>query len=66
MVLQSESKALAINEVSSRNDILNETLDKMKNEIFNLKKLMSSLEAEKFDLEKETLRLRKDLKKHEN
>lgn len=66
MVLHSESKSIAISEVSSRNEILNESLEKMKNELFKLKKIMSSLEAEKFDIDKENMRLNKELKKHEN
>ena len=37
----------------------------MKNEILNLKKLISSIEAEKFDLEKENTKLRKDSKAFE-
>ena len=65
IVMEAESKSLAITQVNSRNDILNETLDKMKNEILNLKKLISSIEAEKFDLEKENTKLRKDSKAFE-
>ena len=42
--------------------ILNESIEKMKNELFNLRKSLSQVESEKFDLEKEVLNLRRDLK----
>jgi len=66
IVMQAESKTFAITQVSSRNDILNETLDKMKNEILNLKKLISSLEAEKFEIDKENTKMRKEAKTFES
>jgi hypothetical protein len=42
--------------------ILNESIEKMKNELFNLRRSLSQVESEKFDLEKEVLNLRRDLK----
>jgi hypothetical protein len=42
--MKAESRAVAINEVSSRNEILNESLDKMKLELFNIRKLLSQAE----------------------
>lgn len=63
--MQAESKSLAINEVSTRNEILNDSLEKLKNELFNIKKVLNSVESEKFDLEKENMRMKKDIKKYE-
>lgn len=52
MVMNFETKAVAINEVSSRNEILNESLDKVKVELFNTRKVLAQVESDKFDLEK--------------
>ena len=41
IVMQAESKSIAINEVSSRNDLLSDSLEKSKTEIMSLKKLLS-------------------------
>jgi hypothetical protein len=60
-----ETKAFAITEVSSRNEILNESLDKVKLELFNARRTMTQAEAEKFELEKEVLRLRRENKQVE-
>ena len=57
-----ETKNIAISEVSHRNEILSESVDKMRNELLNCRRTLSQVEAEKFDLEKETLRLRRDAK----
>jgi hypothetical protein len=42
--------------------ILSESIEKIKNELFNTRRTLSQAESEKFDLEKEVLNLRKDLK----
>ena len=63
--MQAETRAVAVNEVSSRNEILNDSLDKVKTELLNTKRLLSAVESEKFDVEKENLRIKKDLKKLE-
>jgi hypothetical protein len=57
-----ETKSVAINEVSNRNEILNESLDKVKVELFNARRLLTQIENEKFDLEKEILILRREIK----
>jgi phage shock protein A len=57
-----ETKIIAINEVSQRNDILNESIEKMRVELMNCRRNMSQVEGEKFDLEKEVLKLRRELK----
>lgn len=62
MVMNFETKAVAINEVSSRNEILNESLDKVKVELFNARRTLTQVENEKFELEKEILRLRREVK----
>lgn len=36
-----ETKSVAINEVSNRNEILNESLDKVKLELFNTRKVLT-------------------------
>ena len=61
-MLKSESKQMAANELESRNEILNDNLDKIKIELYSVKKSLSLMENEKFDLEKEIQRLKKDLK----
>ena len=53
---------MAANELESRNEILNDNLDKIKIELYSVKKSLSLMENEKFDLEKEIQRLKKDLK----
>ena len=63
--MQSESRAVAINEVSSRNEILNESLEKLKLELFNIRKQLSEVENEKFDAEKENLKMKKEFKQTE-
>jgi phage shock protein A len=60
-----ETKNVAINEVSQRNDILTESIDKMRNELLNCRWNLSQAEAEKFDLEKEVLKLRREVKTFE-
>ena len=57
-----ETKAVAINEVSSRNEILNDSLEKVKVELLNARKLLSQVESEKFEMEKEILNLRREVK----
>jgi hypothetical protein len=57
-----ETKNVALSEISQRNDILYESLEKMRVELQNCRRIMSQIEAEKFDLEKETLRLRREAK----
>jgi hypothetical protein len=42
--------------------ILNDSIDKLKNELFNTRRNLSQMESEKFDLEKEVLNLRRELK----
>ena len=42
--------------------ILSESIEKIKNELFNSRRALSQVESEKFDLEKEVLNLRRDLK----
>lgn len=42
--------------------ILNDSIDKLKNELFNTRRNLSQMESEKFDLEKEVMNLRRDLK----
>eukprot|EP00347_Sterkiella_histriomuscorum_P010258 403376985 len=63
IVLQAESKSMAVNEVHTRNEILHDSLDKFKTELLNQKRLYSQLESEHFDIEKENLRLKKDNKR---
>lgn len=60
-----ETKNVAINEVSQRNDILTESIDKMRNELLNCRRNLSQAEAEKFDLEKDVLKLRREVKTFE-
>lgn len=60
-----ETKIIAINEVSQRNDILNESIEKMRVELMNCRRNMSQVEGEKFDLEKEVLKLRREFKTFE-
>ncbi len=60
-----ETKNVAFNEVSIRNDILADSLEKMRNELLNTRRNLSQIEAEKFDLEKELLKLRRDVKTFE-
>lgn len=40
--MQAESRAVAVTEVSSRNDILNESLEKVKIELLNTKRILST------------------------
>ena len=61
-----ETKSFAIHEVSSRNEILNESLDKVKLELFNARRTLTQTESDKFDLEKEVLRLRREAKHFES
>ncbi len=65
MSMNFETKEVTINEVAQRNQILNESLEKFRLELFNARKTLSQVESEKFDLEKETLRLRRDNKTQE-
>ena len=60
--MQAESRAVAINEISTRNEILNESLEKYKLELFNTRTALSKCENERFDLEKENLKLKNDIK----
>jgi hypothetical protein len=60
--MQVESKSLAIHEVSTRNDILSESLEKYKLELFNTRTVLARTENEKFDFEKENMRLKSDIK----
>ena len=60
-----ETRNVAISEVSHRNDILSESVEKMRNELLNCRRNMSQVEAEKFELEKEVMRLRRDVKTFE-
>ena len=55
IVMQAESKTVAINEVSQRNDILNESLEKLKLELLNTRKNLSEVENQKFEMEKENI-----------
>ena len=57
-----ETKNVAINEVSQRNDILTESIEKMRIELLNCRRNLSQAEAEKFDLEKDVLKLRREVK----
>ena len=54
MSMNFETKEVTINEVAQRNQILNESLEKFRLELFNARKTLSQVESEKFDLEKET------------
>jgi hypothetical protein len=60
-----ETKNVAINEVSQRNDILTESIEKMRIELLNCRRNFSQAEAEKFDLEKDVLKLRREVKTFE-
>jgi chromosome condensin MukBEF ATPase and DNA-binding subunit MukB len=60
-----ETKNVAFNEVAIRNDILADSLEKMRNELLNTRRNLTQVEAEKFDLEKEILKLRRDVKTFE-
>lgn len=60
--MQSESKVLAINEIQTRNEILSESIDKIKLELFNTRTALAKAENERFDYEKENLKLKSDLK----
>jgi hypothetical protein len=62
--MQSESKVLAMNEFSTRNEILSESIEKIKLELFNTRTALSKTENEKFDYEKENLKLKSDLKNY--
>lgn len=62
MAMNFETKSVAINEVSTRNEILSDSLDKVKLELFNARKNLSLVESEKLDQEKEILRLRREIK----
>lgn len=64
--MQTESKSVAVHEVNSRNEILSDSLEKIKNELLNTKKILSGTESERFDLEKENMRIKKDVKKYES
>ena len=65
LVMNFETKAVAINEVSTRNEILSDSVEKLKLEVFNARRVVAQTESEKFELEKETLRLRRESKLHE-
>ncbi|CDW80040.1 UNKNOWN [Stylonychia lemnae] len=65
IVMQAESRAVAINEVQSRNELLNDSLENVKNELLNTKRVLSQMENDKFELEKESLRIKRDIKKLE-
>jgi hypothetical protein len=60
--MQSESKVLAMNEFSTRNEILSESIEKIKLELFNTRTTLAKAENEKFDIEKENLKMKNDLK----
>ena len=62
LIMKSESKQMVANELEDRNRILADNLDKVKVELYSLKTSFSSLENDKYDLEKEVEKLRKDLK----
>lgn len=62
LIMKSESKQMVANELEDRNRILADNLDKVKVELYSLKTSYSSLENDKYDLEKEVEKLRKDLK----
>lgn len=49
MAMNFETKSVAINEVSTRNEILSDSLDKVKLELFNARKNLSLVESEKLD-----------------
>ena len=66
IVMQAESRAVAINEVSSRNEILNDSLEKIKLELYNVRKQLTQVENEKFDIEKENLKIKKESKTFES
>jgi predicted nucleic acid-binding Zn-ribbon protein len=60
VMLGTGTKEIAVKEVSQQNLILNDTIDKLKNELFNIRRTLSQMESEKFDLEKEVLNVRRD------
>jgi chromosome segregation ATPase len=60
VMLGTGTKEIAVKEVSQQNLILNDSIDKLKNELFNIRRTLSQMESEKFDLEKEVLDLRRD------
>jgi chromosome segregation ATPase len=60
VMLGTGTKEIAIKEVSQQNLILNDSIDKLKNELFNIRRTLSQMESEKFDLEKEVLNVRRD------
>ena len=62
MLLTTETKEVAISEVSIRNDILSESLDKMRNELLSNRRTISQLESDKYDIENEAIRLKRELK----
>ena len=47
-----ETKNIAVEEVSSRNEILSGSIEKIKNELFNTRRNIAVIESEKFELEK--------------
>jgi hypothetical protein len=55
MAMSFETKNIAVEEVSSRNEILSGSIEKIKNELFNTRRNIAVIESEKFELEKETL-----------
>jgi hypothetical protein len=61
--MQSESKKVAVSEVSTRNEILNDSVEKLKLEILNIKKTLSKVENEKIDIEKEGFKLKGENRK---
>jgi precorrin-6x reductase len=56
------TKEIAVKEVTQQNLILLDSIDKLKNELLNIRRNLSQMESEKFDLEKEVLNLRRELK----
>ena len=62
LALNSESKQMAVDEVESRNQILSDSLDKVKIELYGLKKTMSQMENEKMHLESECQKMKKEIK----
>jgi precorrin-6x reductase len=60
VMLGTGTKEIAIKEVSQQNLILNDSIDKLKNELFNIRRTLSQMESEKFDLEKEVLNVRRE------
>ena len=51
-----EGQSATVIELNNRIDIINESLEKMKNEMLSVRRANSQLESEKFDFQKQTER----------